>query len=102
MKDLVIFGAGDIARLAHVYFTSDSGYRVAGFAVDRAYRTADTFETLPLVDFEDVERHFPPAAHDMFVAVSYAKMNRVRTAKYEDAKRRGYALATYVSSRATC
>ena len=101
MTDLVIFGAGDIARLAHFYFTSDSPYRVAGFAVDRAYRQGDTFEGLPIVDFEEVERRFPPSAHHLFVAVSYAKMNRIRAAKYAEAKQRGYTLASYVSSRAT-
>ena len=40
MAKLVIFGAGDIARLAHHYFTHDSPHEVAAFVVDRAFRTA--------------------------------------------------------------
>jgi sugar O-acyltransferase (sialic acid O-acetyltransferase NeuD family) len=98
---LVIFGAGDIARLAHFYFSSDSAHTVEAFAVDAAYRAADTFEGLPLVDFESVAARFPPSAYRMFVAVSYAGMNRVRAAKYEQAKAMGYTLATYISSRCT-
>jgi sugar O-acyltransferase (sialic acid O-acetyltransferase NeuD family) len=35
----------------------------------------------------------------MFVAMSYARMNGVRAAKYVEAKALGYALASYVSSR---
>jgi sugar O-acyltransferase (sialic acid O-acetyltransferase NeuD family) len=35
----------------------------------------------------------------MFIAVSYAQMNRVRAAKYHQAKELGYALPSYVSSR---
>ena len=35
MARLVIFGTGDIARLAHVYFSRDSDHEVAGFTVDR-------------------------------------------------------------------
>src|SRR5262249_42417479 len=101
MTDLVIFGAGDIARLAHVYFTTDSDYRVAAFCVDREYRKADTFQGLPLVDAADVDRLFPAASHHMFVALSYARMNRIRAEKYAAAKSRGYTLASYVSSRAT-
>src|SRR5262249_56834524 len=101
MTDLVIFGAGDIARVAHVYFTTDSDYRVAAFCVDREYRTADTFQGLPLVDAADVDRLFPAASHHMFVALSYARMNRIRAEKYAAAKSRGYTLASYVSSRAT-
>ena len=38
MARLVIFGAGDIARLAHHYFTHDSPHEVAAFVVDRNYR----------------------------------------------------------------
>ena len=99
MADLVIFGAGDIARLAHHYFTRDSEHGVAAFAVDRAFRTADAFLDLPLVDFEDVATRYPPHRHRMFVAVSYTQMNRVRAAKYEAAKALGYSLVSYVSSR---
>ena len=35
----------------------------------------------------------------MFVALSYAKMNRVRAAKYHQMKALGYELVSYVSSR---
>jgi sugar O-acyltransferase (sialic acid O-acetyltransferase NeuD family) len=99
MADLVIFGAGDIARLADYYFTRDSPHRVAAFAVDAAYRTADTFLDRPLVDFEDVAARYPPDRFNMFVAISYAKMNKARAAKYEAARALGYELVSYVSSR---
>ena len=36
MAKIVIFGAGDIARLAHFYFTTDTNHEVVGFTVDRA------------------------------------------------------------------
>ncbi len=38
-KPLVIFGAGDIAQLAHYYFSTDSDYDVVAFTVDAAYLT---------------------------------------------------------------
>jgi sugar O-acyltransferase (sialic acid O-acetyltransferase NeuD family) len=96
---LVIFGAGDIARLAHHYFTHDSPHDVAGFAVDAAYRNSDDFLGLPLVDAEGVTTRFPPGEYDMFVALSYAKMNGLRAEKYEAMKAAGYRLVSYVSSR---
>lgn len=101
MSDLVIFGAGDIARLAHYYFTRDSDHRVVAFAVDREYRTAESFRGLPLICFEDAPALYPPDTHAMFVALSYSKMNKVRSAKYQRAKELGYSLASYVSSRCT-
>ena len=99
MAKLVIFGAGDIAKLAHYYFTNDSEHKVVAFTVDKAYRRADTYLGLPLVDFDDVTSMYPPKSHKMFVALSYAKMNKVRAQKYYQAKEAGYGLGSYTSSR---
>lgn len=101
-KPLVIFGTGDIARLAHYYFERDSEHDVAAFTVDARWRGgAEEFLGLPLIDFESVEERFPPSAFSMFIAVAYGKMNAVRREKYEAAHAKGYELATYLSSRAT-
>ena len=99
MAKIVIFGAGDIARLAHFYFTTDSAHDVAGFVVDRAFRTADEFLGLSLSDVDDVTERYPPSDHLMFVALSYAKMNGLRAEKFAAMKQAGYRLASYVSSR---
>jgi sugar O-acyltransferase (sialic acid O-acetyltransferase NeuD family) len=99
MARLVIFGAGDIARLAHYYFTTDTAHDVAGFVVDRAYRSGETFLDLPLSDVEDAVARYPPSEYAMFVALSYAKMNALRADKYAAMKAAGYRLESYVSSR---
>ena len=99
MAKIVVFGAGDIARLAHHYFTHDSPHEVAAFVVDRAFRKGDEFQGLPLLDAEDATDRFPPGDYDMFVAMSYAKMNAVRAEKYASMKAAGYRLVSYVSSR---
>jgi len=102
MADLVLFGLGDIARLAHFYFSTDSPHRVVAFTVDAAYKTAATFLDLPVVAFEEVAAAYPPQTHSMFVALSYAKMNQLRATKYAEARALGYTLESYVSSRASC
>ena len=101
MADLVIFGTGDVAELAHHYFTTDSPHHIVGFTVDRAFRKSDSFLGLPLVDFEEVAERYPPASHEMFVAIGYTGMNAVRAARYETTRSLGYRLASYVSSRCT-
>ncbi len=101
MARVVIFGAGDIARLAHFYFTTDSEHEIVAFAVDAAYAAVDSFLGLPLVAAEDVVRRFPPAEYQMFVALSYSRMNRLRRDKYEWASHLGYHMVSYVSSRCT-
>lgn len=99
MAQLVIFGAGDIARLAHFYFTTDSPHEVVAFVVDAAYKQGDSFEGLPLCTLDEVSSRYPPSGNEAFVALSYARMNRVRRAKYDAMKGLGYRCATYVSSR---
>ena len=90
MAKLVIFGAGDIARLAHYYFTHDSEHEVAAFTADQKYIEDNSFLKLPLIAFEDVAKLYPPQDYKMFVAMSYAKMNKLRAEKYYQAKQLGY------------
>ena len=99
MAKLIIFGAGDIARLAHFYFKRDSEHEVVAFTVDEKYKQGETFLDLPLIAFENVASDFPPAEFKMFVALSYARMNKIREEKYRLAKEKGYELVSYVSSR---
>lgn len=100
-KPLVIFGTGDIAQLAHYYFSTDSNYEVVAFTVDAAYISANEFCGLPVVPFENATNRYPSASHDLFVALSYSKLNQVRKEKYLAAKAMGYRLASFISSHAT-
>ena len=100
MRNLVIFGTRQIAEVCSAYFEYDSDYRIVAYTVDGAFLDSDRFRGRPVVPFESVAASFAPADHDMFVAVSYAKMNRVRAEKFHAAKALGYTLARYVSSRA--
>jgi len=102
MSKLVIFGCGDIGQLAHYYFCTDSNHEIVAFTVDRSYvPEGNIFCNLPVVPFEELEAHFAPEEHLIFVALSYNKLNKLRAAKAEVAKTKGYALASYVSSKAT-
>ena len=100
-KNLVIFGAGDIAQLAHFYFSKDSEYSVVAFTVDAAYLNDNEFCGLPVVPFEEIATVYPPNQFELFVAVSYTKLNLIRKEKYLAAKALGYNIASYISSKAT-
>jgi sugar O-acyltransferase (sialic acid O-acetyltransferase NeuD family) len=101
MARVLIFGAGDIARLAHYYLTNDSPHEVVGFVVDRGFRTHETLFGLAVLEADDAYARFPPGECAMFVALSYNRMNRTRAEKFYAAKERGYSLVSYVSSRCT-
>lgn len=100
-KKLIIFGTGDIAQLAHYYFSSDSNYEIVAFTIDEDYIKDVRFCDLPVVAFETVADTYPPETHDIFIALSYSKLNALRKDKYLAAKALGYQLASYISSRAT-
>jgi sugar O-acyltransferase (sialic acid O-acetyltransferase NeuD family) len=99
-KKIVIVGDGETAELAYEYFTHDSPHEVVAFAVERNYASKDKLFDLPVVFFEDLERTYDPATYAAFVAVSFTQMNRVRTRLYQQTRRKGYTLLSYISSRA--
>jgi sugar O-acyltransferase (sialic acid O-acetyltransferase NeuD family) len=87
--------------LADFYFTRDTDYEVAAFSNAGEFITQDEFRGKPLVAFEQVENIYSPAEYDTFIAVGYNKTNQVRQARYQEAKQKGYACASYISPRAT-
>ncbi|WP_431108563.1 acetyltransferase [Variovorax paradoxus] len=100
-RRLVIFGTGDIAQLAHYYFGKDPRFEIVAFTVDAAYVREPSFCGLPVIPFEEVAGRYPPDEYEMFVALSYAKLNAVRKDKYLETKAKGYRIASYVSRQAT-
>lgn len=101
MPDLVIFGTGELARLAHVYFDGDSEYDVVAFSADEdVVGTQTEYRGLPLIPFAVLPRQFPPDATELFVAIGYRSVNRGRARVFERALAADYRLASYVSSRA--
>lgn len=100
-RKLVIFGSGDIAQLAHYYFSTDSDYEIVAFTVDATYIQKSAFCNLPVIAFEEVDKLYPPNDHDFFVALAYSKLNAIRKEKYLAAKALGYQIASFISSRAT-
>ena len=100
-RRLIIYGTDDFPQLAKFYFDEDSEYEVSGFTVDEAYKKTDDFCGLPVVSSDDMEKRFPPDEYSLFIAIAYSHLNEIREAKYFEMKKRGYSLASYMSSKAT-
>lgn len=102
MKKVVLFGINDFAELAHYYLTNDSDYDVVAFSIDEEYMGGQkVFKGLPIVPFEEVEKHYPPSDFDFFAPMSARKMNQLREQVYYKIKEKGYSLISYISSKAT-
>lgn len=99
-KKLIIIGDSAFAEIAREYFDSDTDYEVVAFCVERNYLKREQLHGLPVVPFEELREIYPPDTHDVFAAVVYTQLNRLRTRLAGEAKAMGYKLASYVSPRA--
>lgn len=95
----MIFGTAEIARLAKFYFSCDSDYEVVAFTVDDDYVEETELLGLPVIPFSRIVAVFPPDDCEMFVALSYVRLNKLREEKYHQAKKAGYKLASYICTK---
>ena len=99
-KSLIIFGAGEIAELAYFYFQKYSNYRIEGFTIDEEYITHNQLLNLPIIPFNEISKTYLAEDFDFFIALSYSKLNSIRKEKYDNLKKLGYRLASFVSPQA--
>lgn len=98
---LVIIGNTSNAKLAHFYFQNDSVYDVVAFSVNREYISEGFFCGLPVIPLEEIETTYPPDMFDVFIAVGYSGMNKIRENLYTKCKELGYRMPNYISSRSS-
>lgn len=101
MKKLIIFGIGEQAEMAYYYFKNDSKYDVVAFTVDKKYIDKETLFDLPIIEFESIENIYSEEEYELFIAVGYNKINKLREEKYLLCKEKGYKIASYISSKAS-
>jgi len=101
MKDIIIFGTGEIAKLARFYFENDPKYeyKVVASTADDEYVKSEYFNGLPLMPLSKLYKRFPPKKYAAHVALSYQKLNQIRQQKYDLMKTLGYELVSYVCSK---
>ncbi len=98
-KKLILFGTGAFAEVAKCYFDDDSKYEVVAFCADKEYCQSKSYNGLPLVPFEEIEKGYPPSSFEMHIAIGYVKLNQKRYEAYNKAKQKGYTLANYIHSK---
>lgn len=92
---VLIYGNGAVARLLHSYIRRCRD--IAGFTVDdHVMAGASEFCGRPLLPFSTIETTCPPASCEMIVAVGFIDMNKLRLRKTDEARAKGYRLASYV------
>jgi sugar O-acyltransferase (sialic acid O-acetyltransferase NeuD family) len=95
-----VFGLGDFARIAERYLDLDSEHEVVAFTVHGEYVDRPELSGRPVVPLEEIVEQHPPDETAMFVAIGFSRTNRARAAVYDECKKLGYELISYVSSKA--
>ncbi|MES9903471.1 MAG: hypothetical protein ABW168_12450 [Sedimenticola sp.] len=99
-RKLIIVGDSAFAEIAFEYFDADTKYEVVAFAVESSYLKVAELHGIPVVELETIEQNYLPSNHDVFVAITYTQLNRLRIRLASIVKGKGYALASYVSPKA--
>ena len=95
-RKCVIFGTTDFGKMLRYYFEKYADVQIVAYTVDKAYLESDSYDGLPAVAYEEVEKAYPPTEYTMVIALGYKKMNQIRQQKFEDAKRKGYRIENFV------
>jgi sugar O-acyltransferase (sialic acid O-acetyltransferase NeuD family) len=101
LKKIIIFGTGDIAEEVNNYLTLDSDFEVVAFTQDKKFIKKSLFMNKPVIPFEKISKKFSPREFKMFIAIGYTNFNQLRFQKYKEAKKKGYELISYISSKAS-
>lgn len=100
-KKLVIVGTGLFAEVAKEYFDKFSDYKVLGFSCHQEFLDKETLQGLPVVAIEELLNKFPPTEFDVFVAMGYKDMNKMREKVYLEICKKGYQCATFLHPNVT-
>jgi len=100
LSEVIIFGTGEIAEIAHIYLEYDSEHDVVGFTLDKEFKKENVFRTLPVIDFESILEFYPPSKYKLFIPISFRDLNQHRANKFQQAKELGYQMISFISSKA--
>lgn len=96
MTQLVVVGAGELARLA-VSFLRDAGRPAPiACAVDAEHLSRAALGELPVVPLETLAETYAPDGHEVLVCIGYRHVNRARQEVAERVRAAGFSLATVI------
>lgn len=98
MKKAIIFGTDQFAEVLYYFLNQPdekNKVEVSAFTVDKKYLNQTTYCGLPVIEFEQIEKYYPPEEYGIFICLGYTKMNEIRQVKFKEAKEKGYNILSY-------
>jgi len=98
MKNLIIYGLGDFAKLISQYFEGEKKYNFIGYCADHQYIASSVLNTKPVFALDSMTDLFSPEDTEVFVAVGYRSMF-ARESMFDKALCLPFKLASMISSK---
>ncbi|MBU3107646.1 acetyltransferase [Clostridium gasigenes] len=99
-KKLIILGVGDFSEVVYEYFNYQSEYKVVAFSVEKNLLNIEKFLGLPVVAVEDLNSNYNTEEYEVFVAVGYRNLNKLRARLVKIITQYGYTLASFIHKSA--
>ena len=97
INPLIIFGNGSMAHAAGQYIFQHNLRQIAAYTVDAKFIDSTSFQGKPLVPFDAIETLYAPESYDLIIPLGYWNMNHLRENRLNEAKLKGYQIASYIS-----
>lgn len=101
MDRIVIIGTSVAANNVCKFIEKYKLFEVMGFAVNKGYRTVDTYLDKPVYNVEELDEIINKSKDYIFVAMQWNRLNADRRRVYETLKAEGYKFANLISPLAS-
>jgi sugar O-acyltransferase (sialic acid O-acetyltransferase NeuD family) len=102
MGDLYIFGAGQVAEVAHYYFAQVSPRREIRFVVDDNHLLETSLDGIPIISMTEALSMADSEDDAWFTGISYKGRNSIRQRKADELSAHGFKFDSYVHPSAQC
>lgn len=100
MKKIVLIGTADTARDVYCFVQDYKLFEVIAFAVDREYKSDDTFCGLPVYCIEDLPSLIDKEEIGLFIPIQWNYLNRQRRDMYTRLKSEGFHFVNVIAPNA--
>lgn len=102
MQKVVLWGTGEMTQILEYYLNKEKAYEVCAYTMDREYIKEKTFNSKPVIPFDEIEKYYSPKEYQMGILMSPKNLNKIREEKFLEGKKKGYSFITYISQDAVC
>ena len=97
---LIVFGIGYFADQIFRYLSYE-GIHVTAFTVEKEFCNVKTFHGLPVIPFEELEKHYSKDEYRVLICIGYNEMNTIRERIFEKVKKMGFRISSFIHPSAT-